>query len=80
MPKKRFKFREGTVRHYRPEGCLFSHPGRPAVPSVCLWREGLPIQGPSLWPGLGAETIHEVHGYCAGPFEVPGHSHAELLG
>ncbi len=41
----------GLVRHYRPEGCLFSHPGRPAAqefPSVCLWREGLPIQGPSL--------------------------------
>ncbi len=50
------------------------------VPSVCLWREGLPIQGPSLWPGLGAENIHEVHGCCAGPFEVPGHSRAELLG
>ncbi len=28
----------GLVRHYRPEGCLFSHPCRPAVPSVCLWR------------------------------------------
>ncbi len=49
------------------------------VPSVCLWREGLPIQGPSLWPGLGAEDIHEVHGCCAGPFEAPGHSHAQLL-
>ncbi len=73
----------GLVHHYRLEGCLFSHPGRPAaheVPSVCLWREGLPIQGPSLWPGLGAENIHKVHGCCAGPFEVPGHSHAELLG
>ncbi len=73
----------GLVRHYRPEGCLFSHPGRPAaqeVPLVCHWMEGLPIQGPSLWPGLGAENIHEVHGCCAGPFEVPGHSRAELLG
>ncbi len=73
----------GLVRHYRPEGCLFSHPGCPTaqeVPSVCLWREGLPIQGPSLWPGLGAENIHKVHGCCAGPFEVPGHSRAELLG
>ncbi len=33
----------GLVRHYRPEGCLYPHPGRPAaqeVPSVCLWREG----------------------------------------
>ncbi len=73
----------GLVPHYRPEGCLFSHPGRTAtqeVPSVCLWREGLPIQGPSLWPGLGAEDIHEVHGCCAVPFEAPGHSHAQLPG
>ncbi len=73
----------GLVRHYRPEGCLFSHPGHPAaqeVPLVCLWREGLPIQGPSLWPGLDAVNIHKVHGCCAGPFEVPGHSRAELLG
>ncbi len=30
--------------------------------------------------GLGTENIHEVHGCCAGPFEVPGHSCAELLG
>ncbi len=32
-----------------------SHPGRSKtqeVPSVCLWREGLPIQGPALRPGL----------------------------
>ncbi len=66
----------GLVRHYRPEGCLFSHPGHPAaqeVPMVCLWREGLPIQGPSLWPGLGAKNIHEVHGCCAGPFEYLHH-------
>ncbi len=63
----------GLVRHYRPEGGLFSHPGHPAaheVPSVCLWRESLPIQGPSLWPGLGAEDIHEVHWCCAGPFST----------
>ncbi len=72
----------GLVRHYRSEGCLFSHPGRPAaqeVPSVCLWREGLPIQGPYLWPGLGAKNFHKVHGCFAGPFEVPGQSRAELL-
>ncbi len=72
----------GLVRHYRPEGCLFSHPGHTAaheVPSVCLWREGLPIEGLSLWPGLGAEDIHEVHGCCTGPFEAPGHSRAQLL-
>ncbi len=73
----------GLVRHYRPEGCLFSHPGRQAaqdVASVCLWRKGLPIQSPSLWPGLGAEDIHEVHACCTGPFEAPGHSHAQLRG
>ncbi len=66
----------------RPKGCIFPHPGRPAtqeVPSVCLWMEGLPIQGPSLRPGLGTENVHKVHGYCTGPLEVPGHSCSELL-
>ncbi len=66
--------RRGLVCHYRPKGCILSHPGCPAtqeVPSVCLWREGLPIQGPSLWPGLGTENFHEVHGCCTGPLEVP---------
>ncbi len=54
--------RRGLVCHYRPKGCIFSHPGRSAtqeVPLVCLWREGLPIQGPALRPGLGAENVHE---------------------
>ncbi len=52
--------RRGLVCHYRPKGCVFSHPDCSAtqeVPSVCLWREGLPIQGPALRPGLGAENI-----------------------
>ncbi len=74
--------RRGLVCHYRPKGCIFSHPGRPAtqeVPSVCLWREGLPIQGPSPRPGLGTENVHEVHGCCTGPLEVSGHSCSELL-
>ncbi len=65
------------VRHCRPEGCLFSHSGCPAaqeIPSVCFWREGLPVQGSSLWPGLGAEDVHKMHGCCSGPFEAPGHS------
>ncbi len=73
----------GLVCHYRPKGCIFSHPGRSAtqeVPSVCLWREGLPIQGPALRPGLGAENVHKMHGCCTGPFEAPGHSCAELSG
>ncbi len=37
------------VCHHRPEGCVFSHPGcskTQEIPSVRLWREGLPIQGP----------------------------------
>ncbi len=75
--------RRGLVCHYRPKGCFFSHAGRSAtqeVPLVCLWREGLPIQGPSLRSGLGTENVHEVHGCCTGPFEVPGHSCAELFG
>ncbi len=39
--------------------CVFSHPGRSKtqeVPSVCLWREGLPIQGPALRPGLPRQS------------------------
>ncbi len=35
-------------------------------PSIRLWREGLPIQGPSLRSGLGAKNIHEIHGCCIG--------------
>ncbi len=60
-----------------------SHPGRSKtqeVPSVCLWREGLPIQGPALRPGFGAENVYEIHGCCTGPFEAPGHSCTELSG
>ncbi len=75
--------RRGLVCHYRPKGCIFSHPGRSAtqeVPSVCLWREGLPIQGSALRHGLGAENIHKMHGCCTGPFEAPGYSCAELSG
>ncbi len=75
--------RRGLVCHYRPKGCIFSHPGRSAtqeVPSVCLWREGLPIQRPSLRPGLGYENVQEMHGCCTGPFEVSGHSCSEVSG
>ncbi len=75
--------RRGLVCHYRPKGCVYSHPGHSAtqeVPSVCLWREGLPIQGPALRPGLGTENVHKMHGCCTGPFEAPGHSCAELSG
>ncbi len=75
--------RRGLVCHHQPKGCVFPHPGRSAtqkVPSVCLQRKGLPIQHPSLRPGLGAENIHEMHGCCTGPFEAPGHSCVELLG
>ncbi len=70
------------VCHHRPEGCVFSHPGHSKtqeVPSVCLWREGLPIQGPALRPGFGAENVYEMHGCCTGPFEAPGHSCTELV-
>ncbi len=60
-----------------------SHPGRSKtqeVPSVCLWREGLPIQGPALRPGFGSEDIYQMLGCCTGPFEAPGHSCTELSG
>ncbi len=71
------------VCHHRPEGCVFSHPGRSQtqeIPSVRLWREGLPIQGPGLRPGFGSEDIYQMHGCCTGPFEAPGHSCTELSG
>ncbi len=64
------------VCHHRPEGCVFSHPGRSQtqeIPSVRLWREGLPIQGSALRPGFGPEDIYQMHGCCTGPFEAPGH-------
>ncbi len=73
----------GLVCHHRPKGCVFSHPGRSKtqeVPSVYLWREGLPIQGPALRPGFGAENVYEMHGCCTGPFEPPGHSCTKLSG
>ncbi len=75
--------RGGLVCHHRPKGCVFSHPGHSKtqeVPSVCLWREGLPIQGPALRPDFGAENVYEMHGCCTGPFEAPGHSCTELSG
>ncbi len=62
----------GLVCHYRTKGCIFSHPDRSAtqeVPSVCLWREGLPIQ----YRCLGAENVHKMYGCCTGPFEALGH-------
>ncbi len=62
------------VCHHRPEGCVFSHPGcskTQEIPSVHLWREGLPIQGPALRPGFGPEDIYQMHGCCTGPFEAP---------
>ncbi len=68
---------QGLVCHHRPKGCVFSHPGcskTQEVPSVCLCREGLPIQGPALRPGFGPENVYEMHGCCTGPFEAPGHS------
>ncbi len=71
------------VCHHRPEGCVFSHPGRSQtqeIPSVRLWREGLPIQGSALRPGFGPEDIYQMHGCCTGPFEAPGHSCTELSG
>ncbi len=71
----------GLVCHHRPKGFVFSHPGRSKtqeVRSVCLWREGLPIQGPALRPGFGTENVYEMHRCCTGPFEAPGHSCTEL--
>ncbi len=69
------------VCHHRPEGCVFSHPGRSKtqeIPSVRLWREGLPIQGPALQPGFGPEDIYQMHGCCTGPFEASVQMQARL--
>lgn len=71
------------VRDNRPQGCLFSHPGRAAsqkVPQVRLWREGIPVQGPSLWPCPGTENVHEMRGCSTGPLAAPGHPHSQLSG
>ncbi len=43
-------------------------------------EEGLPVQGSSLWPGLGPEDVHKVHGCCSGPFEATEHSCTQLPG
>ncbi len=54
---------------------VFSHPGRSKtqeVPSVCLWREGLPIQGPALWPGFGAENVTKCMDAALAPLRLQG--------
>ncbi len=61
--------------HCRPEGCLFSHSGCPVaqeVPSVCFWRKGLPVQGSSLWHGLGAEDFHKCMDAALAPLRLQG--------
>ncbi len=63
------------VCHHRPEGCVFSHPGRSKtqeIPSVRLWREGLPIQGPALRPGFGPEDITKCMDAALAPLRLQG--------
>ncbi len=63
------------VCHHRPEGCVFSHPGRSKtqeIPSVCLWREGLPIQGPALRPGFGPRTFTKCMDAVLAPLRLQG--------
>ncbi len=69
--------RRGLVCHYRPKGCVFSHPGRSAtqeVPSVCLWREGLPIQGPAfgLALALAPRTFTKCMDAALAPLRLQG--------
>ncbi len=67
--------RRGLVCHYRPKECIFSHPGRSVtqeVPSVCLWREGLPIQGPALRPGLAPRTFTKCMDAALAPLRLQG--------
>ncbi len=52
-----------------------SHPGRSKtqeVPSVCLWREGLPIQGPALLPGLASRTFTKCMDAALAPLRLQG--------
>ncbi len=52
-----------------------SHPGRSKtqeVPSVCLWREGLPIQGPALRPGLVPITFTKCMDAALAPLRLQG--------
>ncbi len=53
----------------------YSHPGRSKtqeVPSVCLWREGLPIQGPALRPGLAPRTFTKCMDAALAPLRLQG--------
>ncbi len=55
--------------------CVFSHPGcseTQEVPSVCLWREGLPIQGPALWPGLAPRKFTKCMNAALAPLRLQG--------
>ncbi len=52
-----------------------SHPGHSKtqeVPSVCLWREGLPIQGPALRPGLAPRTFTKCMEDALAPLRLQG--------
>ncbi len=52
-----------------------SHPGRSKtqeVSSVCLWREGLPIQGPALRPGLAPRTFTKCMDAALAPLRLQG--------
>ncbi len=52
-----------------------SHPGHSKtqeVPSVCLWREGLPIQGPALRPGLAPRTFTKCMDAALAPLRLQG--------
>ncbi len=63
------------VCHHRPEGCVFSHPGRSEtqeIPSVRLWREGLSIQGSALRPGFGPEDITKCMDAALAPLRLQG--------
>ncbi len=52
-----------------------SHPGRSKtqeVPSVCLWRKGLPIKGPALRPGLAPRTFTKCMDAALAPLRLQG--------
>lgn len=54
-----------------PQGGLFSLPnmsGTLAVPSICVSRAGLSVQGPAVWSFPYAEGVHQGSDGCSVTF------------
>ncbi len=63
------------VCHHRPEGCVFSHPGRSQtqeIPSVRLWREGLPYKVLPYGLNLAPRTFTKCMDAALAPLRLQG--------